>query len=129
MPRGQRCARGGGGASCPRRIERFLEPCLLLILHGGETYGYELLDKLDEFGFDESPVDLSTVYRVLRSLEEQELVISRWDTAGVGPARHVYQITSSGDEFLSRWVASLRETDRVLHHFLETYDIHMREHA
>ena len=129
MPRGQRCARVRGGASCPRRIERFLEPCLLLILHCGEAYGYELLDKLNEFGFEESPMDLSTVYRVLRHLEEQELVISRWDTEGGGPARRLYHITTPGDEFLAHWVDSLRETDRVLHHFLETYDIHMREHV
>jgi poly-beta-hydroxybutyrate-responsive repressor len=100
----------------------------MLILHCGEAYGYELLDKLGEFGFDESPADLSTVYRVLRHLEEQELVVSRWDTEGGGPARRLYQITAAGDEFLARWVGGLRQTDRVLHHFLRTYDTHMREH-
>ena len=129
MPQGDGWERRRGGATCPRRIERFLEPCLLLILHGGEAYGYELMDKLGQFGFDESPMDLSTVYRVLRYLEEQELVISRWDTEGGGPARHLYQITAAGDEFLARWVSGLRQTDRVLHHFLETYDIHMRQHV
>ena len=129
MPRIPRCEGGQPAAACPRRIERFLEPCLLLILHCGEAYGYEVLDKLDEFGFDASPADLSTVYRVLRFLEEQELVVSRWDTEGAGPARRLYQITSAGDEFLAQWVASLRQTDRVLHHFLETYDVHMREHV
>ncbi len=129
MPQGEQCPRRQGGPPCPRRIERFLEPCLLLILHCNEAYGYEVLDKLNEFGFDESPADLSTVYRILRFLEEQELVISRWDTEGGGPARRLYQITSAGDEFLAHWVAGLRQTDRVLHHFLETYDLHMREHA
>lgn len=129
MPRSEHCVRRHDNAACPRRIERFLEPCLLLILHCSEAYGYELMDKLDEFGFDQSPADLSTVYRVLRYLEEQELVISRWDTEGGGPARRLYQITAAGDEFLAQWVNSLRQTDRVLHHFLETYDIHMREHV
>jgi poly-beta-hydroxybutyrate-responsive repressor len=129
VPRDPNCPRHQSEAACVRRIERFLEPCLLLILHSSEAYGYELLDKLNEFGFEESPADLSTVYRVLRYLEERELVISRWDTEGGGPARHLYQITSAGDEFLAQWVGSLRQTDRILHHFLKTYDVHMREHV
>ncbi len=129
MPRVQHRARVRGRTVCPRRIERFLEPCLLLIMHCGEAYGYELLDKLNEFGFEQSPIDLSTVYRELRDLESRELVISRWDTEGSGPPRRLYQITSAGDQFLTYWVASLRETDRVLHHFLETYDVHMQKHV
>lgn len=129
MPQRDDCGRTPREVACPRRIERFLEPCLLLILHCGEAYGYELMDKLAEFGFDKNPTDLSTVYRVLRFLEEQKLVMSRWQTEGGGPARHLYQITAAGDEFLAQWVGGLRQTDRVLHHFLERYDIHMRLHV
>jgi PadR family transcriptional regulator PadR len=62
------------------------------------------------------------VYRLLRHLEMHGLVTSQWDTAGHGPARRVYQITEAGEAYLQRWVADLRETDRVLHHFLQVYD-------
>ncbi len=119
---------GQEGRACPRRIHRFLEPCLLLLLHYGESYGYQLVDGLKEFGFEQVPVDLSTVYRVLRSLEDQGLVSSRWDTEGTGPARRLYRITEEGDRFLAWWVEDLRETDRMLHHFLTTYDSHMAVH-
>ena len=72
MPGSGRRWRGGRSeGACPRRIDRFLEPCLLLLLHCNEAHGYELLDWLKPFGFEENPVDLSTVYRVLRGLEEQ----------------------------------------------------------
>lgn len=129
MPRGQRRWRGGrSGEACPRRIDRFLEPCLLLLLHCNEAHGYELMEGLEPFGFEQNPVDLSTVYRVLRALEEQGFVTSRWDTDGGGPARRLYQITEDGDRYLAWWVQDLRETDRVLHHFLETYDTHMEVH-
>jgi PadR family transcriptional regulator PadR len=129
MPRTHRRWRGGDGAeACPRRIHRFLEPCLLLLLHRNEAHGYELLDGLKPFGFAENPVDLSTVYRKLRGLEEQSFVTSHWDTDSGGPARRLYRITEEGDRYLARWVGDLRETDRVLHHFLETYDAHMRLH-
>jgi poly-beta-hydroxybutyrate-responsive repressor len=99
-----------------------------LLLHQQEVHGYELLEGLNQFGFDQNPVDLSTVYRLLRRLEEQGLVTSHWDTGGAGPARRLYEITAPGDEYLAAWVEDLRETDRVLHNFLATYDEHMEEH-
>jgi PadR family transcriptional regulator PadR len=129
MPRSLRRWRGGqGGEACPRRIHRFPEPCLLLLLHCNEAHGYELLEGLKPFGFGQNPVDLSTVYRMLRGLEEQGFVISHWDTDSGGPARRLYRITNEGDRYLAWWVDDLRETDRVLHHFLDTYDSHMEVH-
>ena len=100
-----------------------------MLLHCNEAHGYELLEGLKEFGFEQNPVDLSTVYRMLRGLEEVDFVTSRWDMVHVGPARRVYLITEEGDLHLARWIDELRETDRVLHHFLETYDTHMEKHT
>jgi PadR family transcriptional regulator PadR len=129
MPYGRRRWRSSQGEeACPRRIHRFLEPCLLLLLHANEAHGYELLEGLKPFGFDQNPVDSSTVYRFLRDLEERGFVISRWDTAGAGPARRLYQITDEGDRYLAWWVDDLRETDRVLHYFMQTYNTHMEIH-
>lgn len=129
MPQGRkRWTSEQAADACPRRIQRFLEPCLLLLLHCEEVHGYELLDSLGPFGFDQNPVDLSTVYRLLRGLEEQGLVVSRWDTTNPGPARRLYCLTEEGDHHLAGWVQDLRETDRVLHIFLDTYDSHMAAH-
>jgi PadR family transcriptional regulator PadR len=128
MPYGRRWWGGQGQEACPRRIHRFLEPCLLLLLHCDEGYGYELLEGLKQFGFEQNPVDLSTIYRFLRALEERGFVTSRWDTEGSGPARRLYQITEQGDRYLAWWVGDLRETDRVLHDFLRRYDRHMEVH-
>ena len=129
MPVGRRRWRGGQQPdACPRRINRFLEPCLLLLLHCDEAHGYELLEGLKPYGFEQDPVDSSTVYRKLRGLEERAFVTSRWDTGSAGPARRLYRITKEGDRYLAWWVADLRETDRVLHHFLKRYDTHMEVH-
>ena len=129
MPYGRRRWRNGQEQqACPRRIHRFVEPCLLLLLHCNEAHGYELQEGLKQFGFEQNPVDSSTVYRMLRDLEERGYVTSRWDTGGAGPARRLYQISDKGDGYLSWWVEDLRETDRVLHHFLEVYDSHMKVH-
>ena len=53
MPR--RCAyrRGQGeGGVQPRRISRFLEPALLLLLHHQASHAYALIGKLDLLGME-----------------------------------------------------------------------------
>ncbi len=107
MPRGRGPGRGAGrggpghgfrGGACPRRINRFLEPCLLLLLRGDASHGYNLLEALGQFGFAPGSVDASVVYRVLREMEESGWVSSCWDTAGSGPPRRVYTVTADGSD-------------------------------
>ena len=113
---------------CPRRIHRFVEPCLLMLLGDREAHGYQLQEGLKQFGFEQNPVDSSTVYRFLRGLEKRGYVTSRWDTSSGGPARRLYRITEEGKGYLAWWVDDLRETDRMLHYFLDLYDAHMVVH-
>ena len=113
---------------CRRGITRFLEPCLLLLLHGGESHGYELLDNLERFGFSENPADSSTIYRILRSLEEKGFATSRWAEGDSGPARRVYSLSPAGDGYLQMWVSDLEKTDRILHRFFSEYRNHMELH-
>ena len=122
MPRGQwGRGRGFGGAACPRRISRFLEPCLLLLLREDAAHGYNLLESLRQFGFAPGTVDASVVYRVLREMEESGWVSSQWDTSGTGPPRRVYSVTADGDEYLAAWIADLRCTRDEIDQFIETY--------
>ncbi|MBC7264184.1 MAG: helix-turn-helix transcriptional regulator [Chloroflexi bacterium] len=111
------------------RIYRFVEPCLLLLLHQGCTHGYDLVRALAEFGFGESPWDPSVVYRRLQAMEEAGLVSSMWDDDSQGPPRRVYCLTAEGDRHLARWIEELRIIDRVLHTFLTAHDEHMQEGA
>jgi poly-beta-hydroxybutyrate-responsive repressor len=99
-----------------------------MLLRDCEAHGYELLEGLKQFGFEQNPVDSSTVYRFLRGLEERGFVTSRWDTGHAGPARRLYQITQDGDCYLAWWVSDLRETNRMLCHFLQVYDTCMAAH-
>jgi PadR family transcriptional regulator PadR len=108
-----------------RGINRFVEPCLLLLLHRDETHGYDMLERLQEFGFGEDAVDSSVVYRHLRDMEDQGYVVSTWDTEGGGPPRRVYQLTPEGDTYLAWWINGLRSTREVLDRFLRAYDAHM----
>ena len=127
MPQRRRRRGGGGrGRFIGGGIRRFLEPCLLLLLHKGPSHGYELVSALEPFGMDD--IAPGPVYRTLRELEAAGLIQSEWDTeSSAGPARRVYRLTQDGHHHLADWVESLRETDSVLHQFLTAYDQHIRD--
>ena len=123
---GRRWGQGRGARRGGHGLRRFMEPCLLLLLHRGPGHGYDLAQGLADLGLP--GVDPSLVYRLLRDLEEAARVQSEWDTqATSGPARRVYRLTDTGDSVLADWVAELRETDRVLHGFIAAYEEHMSE--
>lgn len=122
MPRG-RWGRGTGfgGGACPRRIGRFLEPCLLLLLREDASHGYNLLDALRQFGFAPGSVDTSVVYRILREMEQAGWVSSQWDTSSSGPPRRVYTVTPDGEAYLTAWINDLRSTRDEIDQFIEAY--------
>ncbi|QNB44971.1 PadR family transcriptional regulator [Thermanaerosceptrum fracticalcis] len=102
------------------RIEKFMVPCLLLLLLKKEpTHGYDLMEDLAVFGLDNDP---GAVYRTLRRLESDELVSSAWDTEGGGAAKRLYRITPGGREFLFTWVKTIRRTRNILDKFLLMYE-------
>ena len=94
----------------------FLRPMLLVSLAGGSSHGYELAERLWQFGL--VGVDLAGVYRTLRIMEHEDLVVSRWEPSELGPPRRVYTLSPAGVAALGQQVTWLREArgflDRVL---------------
>src|SRR5207245_5417431 len=90
------------------RVERFLEPSLLLLLAEQPAHGYELLERATELVPGER-AGMGGLYRVLRALEEDGLVRSEWDADEPGPAKRRYELTSAGYALLRAWAEALRE--------------------
>lgn len=103
------------------RVERFIEPTLLLLLREGPMHGYELLERAPELGV-EGRVDVGNLYRLLRSLEEEGIVSSEWDRELPGPAKRTYALTPAGRGLLDKWAEALRRAETVIDGFLERYD-------
>ena len=111
----------GGRWHVRGRIERFVEPALLLLLAERPAHGYELVEPVSEILPGER-IDMGNLYRVLRALEEDGLVRSEWDAEEPGPARRRYELTSQGRELLRAWVKALQETQNVVTRFLRRYE-------
>src|SRR4030042_6011886 len=114
--------RSGDGCNFPGgKTERFIQPCLLLALRQKPSYGYELLEKIIEFGFLDGPADPGMVYRHLRKLGEAAFVSSTWDTSGPGPARRYYKLTGEGEELLRDWIPFMERNLKSLEKFLQVF--------
>lgn len=110
---------GHSGCRCMGgRLRGMIQPRLLLSLAQKKSHGYELMETLGQEGA--SP-DAGSLYRTLRSLEEDGLVCSSWDTSNAGPARRVYELTDSGLNYLHTWVIDIRKTRQGLDDFLAEY--------
>ena len=103
------------------RVERFVEPSLLLLLRERPMHGYELLERLPELGI-EGRVDIGNLYRLLRALEEEGIVGSEWSAELPGPAKRTYELTAEGRRLLDRWAEALRRAQDVIAEFQRRYD-------
>jgi len=107
---------------CPSgKMTRFVEPCLLFFLSQKSSYGYELMSKLDGFGFPKAKPDPAMVYRTLRYLEKEGFVLSKWDTKSAGPAKRTYELTKKGLGLLHLWAESIATRKEILGKFLTLY--------
>jgi len=98
--------------------KNFLRPCLLLLLAELPAHGYELIERLKVFGFARDPGGL---YRTLRSMEREGLVLSRWESSDAGPDRCRYVLTARGGDWLDAWATTLDASRRTLEIFLSRY--------
>jgi poly-beta-hydroxybutyrate-responsive repressor len=103
------------------RVERFSEAALLLLLRERPAHGYELLEALPALT-GESRVDMGNLYRVLRALEEDGLVTSRWESGEPGPTKRIYELTPEGARLLDEWAAALRRSRERMDGFLQRYE-------
>jgi PadR family transcriptional regulator PadR len=104
------------------RVERFVEPSLLLLLRERPMHGYELIERLPEVTGAEARVDVGNLYRILRALEEDGIVSSEWNAELPGPARRTYELTPAGRRLLDRWAEALQGAQGVIAGFLERYE-------
>ena len=105
----------------PGKQERYLQASLLLGLLDKASYGYELIQNIQRYGFIEGDPPPGMVYRHLRQLEEDGLVSSRWETGGTGPAKRVYNITDDGRGVLEIWIGYMKRQSKKLNDFIGMY--------
>ena len=78
-----------------------LEGCVLEIISRGETYGYEITQKLRELGFTD--IVEGTVYTITIRLEKNALVTIDKRKSTQGPPRKFYSLNEAGQAELAKF--------------------------
>lgn len=91
---------------------------LLVRLDVGATYGYELRREFDAHGLS---LDPAVMYRMLRRLEEDKWVQSRWLAPIAGPRRRLYRLTTRGRR-------NLDEIAELIAAIRDSHDAYLREY-
>jgi PadR family transcriptional regulator PadR len=79
-----------------------LEFCVLAILRGGESYGFDIVRELSE---EELLTSEGTIYPLLSRLRRSEWVTTTWRESAAGPPRRYYRITDRGRRALEAFAA------------------------
>jgi poly-beta-hydroxybutyrate-responsive repressor len=107
--------------------ERYIQPSILLGLYPKPSYGYELIQNIQKFGFVQGQAPPGMIYRHLHQLEGDGLVSSEWNTESTGPAKRMYYLTEEGKEMLALWVDYMERQARTLTAFVEKYQLVRQE--
>jgi PadR family transcriptional regulator, regulatory protein PadR len=106
------------------RPRKWLTPVALVLLKEESSYGYELMERIEEeFGFEQ--INPGSVYRTLRRMENEGLCSSEWDVLRAeegGPLpRRMYAITDAGEAYLEAWAAACEKYHRLINQFSRVY--------
>lgn len=90
---------------------------VLLVLSQLNTYeyGYSLVQKLEQ---KNAPIEAGTLYPLLRRLEKQKLLVSKWDTSESRP-RKFYTLSDEGKEVYSLLKSEWRSISNLLEKLLK----------
>ncbi|GAA0115331.1 PadR family transcriptional regulator [Clostridium senegalense] len=97
-----------------------LEGCILKIINDGEVYGYEIAEKLKDYGIEE--VSEGTIYPLLLRLEKNGFVNSVKKKSVLGPKRKYYSLSFLGKNELNNFYENWKELRNSINNIFENYD-------
>lgn len=97
-------------------LRGIIEGCILAIIDRKEVYGYEISERLAEYGF--TSMSEGTIYPLLLRMQKESLVTSKMKKSTAGPRRKYYYMTEKGkqelDDFKERWMNLEKNVNNVL---------------
>lgn len=99
--------------------ERFFEPCILMLLCENQSYGYEIIENLEQNHL--CKVNTGGLYRTLGKLENNGYISFRKKASTIGPKKKVYTITDEGKKALEFWINGLEKQKKIISKLINKY--------
>lgn len=93
-------------------LKGILEGCILKVISFKETYGYEISQQLQEYGF--LSISEGTIYPLLLRLERNGLLAAQYRESSLGPKRKYFSITPAGQADLEAFLVNWKELESAV---------------
>ncbi|WP_166239542.1 PadR family transcriptional regulator [Paenibacillus turpanensis] len=97
-------------------LKGVLEGCILSLIERESTYGYELSQKLQQYGLND--VSEGSIYPILLRLQKELLIEGEMKDSPNGPKRKYYKLTDRGRDtlldFQKEWSSIARPVEKML---------------
>jgi PadR family transcriptional regulator PadR len=91
-----------------------LKPVVLSILNNGDSYGYQIIRKIQTLSEGELQWTTGTLYPFLHSLEIDGDVMAYWQEVDKAPRRKYYRLTPKGQKALLQEQKQWMNVNRML---------------
>ncbi|MFD3447559.1 PadR family transcriptional regulator [Microbacteriaceae bacterium 4G12] len=90
---------------------------MLAVISEGETYGYEMIEKLAKYGI--TMVSEGSIYPLLIRMQKEGLLQSVMKDSPSGPKRKYYTLTESGEVELQAFIERFRSLSQSVNRLIE----------
>lgn len=95
---------------------------ILRLLYEKPSYGYQLIEMLEEKSSGLHKVETGSIYTVLRRMERRGLLESKWEEAETRPDRRIYRVTRSGAEALKSGLQTIAKRKTLMDDLAKFYE-------
>lgn len=110
-----------------RRGGSWVQLLILRILYLTPMHGYRLLGEVNELMAGRKPMKTGSLYTILRRMEKDGLLESKWDEEPSKLKRRIYRPSKEGIEILKNGRKRVEEQKRILDEMTTFYKEHFRE--
>jgi PadR family transcriptional regulator PadR len=110
-----------------RRGGSWVQLLILRILYLTPMHGYRLLGEVNELMAGRKPMKTGSLYTILRRMEKDGLLESKWDEELSKLKRRIYRPSKEGIEILKNGRKRVEEQKRILDEMTTFYKEHFRE--
>lgn len=103
--------------STTQMLKGIIDGCLLAIIKEKESYGYEMAEKLESYGFES--MSEGTIYPLLMRMQKEDLISATFKKSTAGPRRKYYSLTLKGEKELRQFIVRWRELERNVNSVLK----------
>jgi len=101
--------------------EGWIQLLVFRVLYDTPLHGYALIDELNKLLAGRRPIKPGSLYTMLRRMEKEDLLSSKWNKNSSHLDRRVYTLTEAGMEKLKEGRHRVKEQKRILDEMTNFY--------